>query len=176
MADKPAAEQTEDPTPERIRRAREEGKLAQSHELPSAMLIVLLVVALTMLGPLLLEWLTAQMRQGLSFQYGSGTLDKLSLTGQLQNATSQTLLILLPVVLIGVFVSLMSALAVSGVAVSPKAVKIDWGRIAFGSGLQGLFSMRAAVSLITSMVKFVVIGAIVYFYLGGRMDEVLSLG
>ncbi|MHC4763452.1 MAG: EscU/YscU/HrcU family type III secretion system export apparatus switch protein, partial [Planctomycetota bacterium] len=34
MAEKPAAEKTEQPTPKRLRKAREKGQVAQSQELP----------------------------------------------------------------------------------------------------------------------------------------------
>jgi flagellar biosynthetic protein FlhB len=68
MAEKPASEKTEQPKAKRIRKAREKGQVAQSQELPAAVSIVVLVMALTLTAPSLLQWFIMQLRQGLSCQ------------------------------------------------------------------------------------------------------------
>ena len=63
MADKPVAEKTEQPTPKRLRKAKEKGQAAQSQELPAAVSIVMLVMVLALSAPALLQWFIMQMKQ-----------------------------------------------------------------------------------------------------------------
>ena len=44
MADKPASERTEKATPERLRKARKEGKIPQSNEVGSALMIIIMLI------------------------------------------------------------------------------------------------------------------------------------
>ncbi len=51
MAEKPVAEKTEQPTPKRLRKAKEKGQVAQSQELPAVVSIVVLVMVLALAAP-----------------------------------------------------------------------------------------------------------------------------
>ena len=68
MAEKPASEKTEQPTPKKLHKAREKGQVVQSQELPAAVSIVVLLMALMLTAPSLLQWFMLQTRQGLSCQ------------------------------------------------------------------------------------------------------------
>ena len=62
MAEKPASERTEKPTPDRLRKARREGRVPHSAEVPSALMIGLLLVVLTVGAPMLYRWLVVEVR------------------------------------------------------------------------------------------------------------------
>ena len=70
MADKPAAEKTEQPTQRRLNKAKEKGQVPQSQELPAAVSIAMLLMVLALSAPGLLQWFTLQLKQGMSGEIG----------------------------------------------------------------------------------------------------------
>ncbi len=66
MADKPAAEKTEQPTYRRLKKARDKGQVPQSQELPAAVSVAVLLMALALSAPGLLQWFMVQFKQGMS--------------------------------------------------------------------------------------------------------------
>ena len=69
MADKPASDRTEKATPERLRKAREEGQIPQAQELSSAFMFIMLLVLLALTAPSLYTWMTSLTRDGLALNY-----------------------------------------------------------------------------------------------------------
>ena len=70
MPEKPASEKTEQPTPHRLRKAREEGMTAQSQELPAAVSVIVLTAVFALMAPVLMQGFIGQMKQGMSCQTG----------------------------------------------------------------------------------------------------------
>ena len=60
MAEKPASERTEQPTHRKLQKARQKGNLPQSEELTAIVSLVVLVAAVALSGPNLLEYFKAQ--------------------------------------------------------------------------------------------------------------------
>ena len=66
MADKPAAERTEQPTAKRLSKAKSKGQTPQSQEMLSFISIVILITMITFLAPQLMQWFTLVLKEGLS--------------------------------------------------------------------------------------------------------------
>lgn len=174
MADQPASERTEKPTPERLRRAREEGQIAQSEEVPSALMVGALVVLLALAGPGLFHWFVAQARQGLGFHYRPNAAGGL-LGGALLEATRGGLVAMVPFLVGGVAVSVLSSLLVGGWAFAPKAIKFNPGRMSISNGFRQLFSVRSLMRLAISLAKLALILLLAYIYLSDRLGLCLDL-
>ncbi len=175
MADKPAAERTEKPTPERLRKAREEGRVPQSAEVPSALIIGMLLTALAVMAPTLHRWFVCQVQQGLSCQH-PGPASVHSFSALFRARAAQALMALLPFLLCGAAASVLASLVSSGWAFAPRAVRPKLERISPVQGLKNLFSARSAVRLVVSIAKLVVVLLICYWYLRGKLNRCLSLG
>jgi len=174
MADKPAAERTEQPTPERLRKARQEGRVPTSGEVPSALMIALLLIVLGLTAATLYGWFAAQVRRGLAFEH-AGALDGAAFVDLLRRRAGESLLVIVPFLLAGAAVSVFGSLLVGGWAFAPKALRLDLGRISPVNGLKGLLSFRSAVYLSVSVAKLLVILAIVYVYLEDKLPACLAL-
>ncbi len=174
MPEESAAERTEEPTPERIRRAREKGQIPVSAEVPSAVMIVALLLALAMLAGSMYRWFTYQIGQGFSFDV-SRTADASMLQSFLHAKAGEALMIILPILLLGAAVSVFTSMLVGGWVVAPSAVGIKFDRISPISGLKSLVSLKSLVRLATATLKLTVILAIVCFYLRDKADVCLSL-
>jgi flagellar biosynthetic protein FlhB len=174
MPEKPASERTEPPTRERLKKAREQGRVAQSREVPTAMMIAALVGVLALTAGRLYRWFVTQMQEGLSAGPPTAAGQQAFL-GLLEARGQQCLWVLAPFLIVAAVVSVFGSLLVGGWAVSPKAVRFDLSRISPVRGLKNLVSMRAVVQLLVAIAKLAVILLVAWGYLSDRMAAVLSL-
>lgn len=174
MAENSASERSEEATPDRLRKAREEGQIPQSWELPSAILLGALLLSLGMFGGRMASWLAGEVRQGVTIRpiVGSGGG---AILGALQHKAASALLATAPFFAIAAAASIFASLLGSGWSVSPKAVKLRLDRISPVKGFKNLFSMRSLVRLLMSLAKLAVIGGVVYAYLSARVGECQAL-
>ena len=174
MADKPASEKTEQATPERLRKAREKGQVAQSQEVPSAIITggVLLILALN--APAMLGWFGNTLREAL-------LTPTVSTDGQgifcnfLRTKGAEALVVMMPFLIICGILSMASSVAVSGLTFSPKVLKLDWSKVNPINGIKNIVSAKAFVKLIMSVLKMVVLGTICYLYIKGETLTIIHL-
>lgn len=174
MADKPAAEKTEQPTQRKLNKAKEKGQVAQSQELPAVVSIAVLVLVLFFTGGELLDFFarmtqrcmtssTRMFNDGRNFAHFMGT--------EFQGAIYQVLPIL-----VGLFVgSVLSGVVVSGINFAPQAVKFRPEAVNPVKGFGKLFSVKSLVKLGISIAKLIFVGLIVWFYIHTRIDELAQL-
>ena len=174
MPEQPAGERTEQATPERLRKAREEGRIPQSQEMCSALMISTLVLVLALSAGGLYSFLDTQMRQGLSLEM-SGPMDSSSVNGIFRGTMSGSIKALAPFLLGGFGVSVLGSLLVGGWAFSPKAIQMKGSRISPVAGMKNLISTRSLVNVLTSLAKLTVILGIIYFYMRDRLPACLAL-
>lgn len=174
MPDKPASERTEKATPQRMKKARDEGQIPQSQEVSSAMQIAVLLGVLALTSGGLYQWFTCQMRGGLSLQ-AAGAMDTAAFAELLRAKCAQCLAMLVPFLVTAGVVSVLGSVLVGGLAFCPKAIRLDLSRVSPIKGLKNLVSLRSVVKLLISIAKLTVFLAITWQYLGGRMGILLSL-
>ena len=174
MAEKPAAERTEQPTPRRLKKASERGQVAQSQELPAAVSIVVLVLMLALTGRGLLDWFGGQMQSAMTGDNGvfadSRTFVKFA-NGQIANL----LMVIAPIcgaLLVG---SVLACTAVSGVNFAPKALELKLDEINPAKGFGKLFNMRSVVRLGISVAKLFFVTLLVWLYLESRLERLAGL-
>ncbi|MBL7139324.1 MAG: flagellar biosynthesis protein FlhB [Planctomycetes bacterium] len=173
MADS-AAEKTEPPTPGRLRKAREEGRVPQSQELALALTLGMLLVALGLSAGGIWQWFAEQMTAGVSFG-ADHRLDVGRVSALLSARGWDALMTIVPfMVALGV-ASVASGLLVGGWAFAPKAIRFNPQAINPVNGLKKLISARSLVRLVASWAKLGVMAAIALTYLRGRLDECLAL-
>jgi len=137
MAEKPAAEKTEQPTPRRIAKARQKGQVPQSQELPSVVILIVLLITVALLAPELMRWFTAQMRQGMSCQTSIFTNSKNFIDFINAKIINSTLIIcpILTALFIG---SVLANIVVSGLNFAPEAISLKFSMINPAEGLKKL--------------------------------------
>ncbi len=175
MADKPAAERTEQPTARRLSKAKEKGQLPRSQELSSFVCIAVLLTALVLMAPTLMHWFEDILKSGLSGDR-SVLADPGAFTGFFRRQGVDFLLLILPIM-----AALSAGAIVTGVVISggfnytPGAVKFDLAAISPGSGLNKLFNVQSMVRLGISIVKLAFIILIAWFFLQTRIEELARL-
>jgi flagellar biosynthetic protein FlhB len=174
MAEKPAAEKTEQPTPKRLRKAREKGQVAQSQELPAAVSIVVLVMVLALSAPALLQWFIIQMRQGMSGQIGVFADSKAFINFFNTKIISST--VAMCPILAALFVgSIIACVAVGGLNFAPQALNLKFDAINPVKGFERLFNVKSVVKLGVSIAKLIFVSIIVCLYLHNRIDTLAAI-
>ncbi len=174
MAEKPAAERTEQPTSRRLSKAREEGQVPQSQELAAAVTLVTLLLTLTLLAPKLLNWFQSVVRSGFSGRAGVFANQATFLhfiKAQILDAT----LLALPILAALMAAGILSGWTISGYSFAPRAVRFNWSAINPATVVQSLFSMRSLVRFLTSVAKLFFVGIIVWVYLRDKTDELAAI-
>jgi flagellar biosynthesis protein FlhB len=174
MANNQAGERTEKPTARRLSKSRSEGKVPQSHELPAAFVLLMMILVLWLMGPQLLEWCSGQVRSGLSYQPGVFTNTQSFIhfaNGRLVNTT----MIMLPVLLGLTFAGVLGCVVVSGFNYAPKGLKPNWAALNPFKGLGNIFSARSGITLIVSILKLAVVIIVTYVFLRDQLMTFINL-
>lgn len=174
MPDQPASERTEQATPERLKKARAEGRVPQSAELPSALIVIMLLVVLALCAPGTFRWMVSQLRAGLNHQ-PTGQADAGFYLRLMRSRATSAFLALTPFLLAAAAASVFSSLLASGWSFSFKAIEPKAQRISPAAGLKNLFSSRSLMTVLASLAKLAVIVAIVWTHLGDKLDTCLSV-
>jgi len=174
MAERPAAEKTEQPTHKRLSKARTEGQIPQSQEVLSLFSIVVLVTAVAFLASGLVGWCTDQIKQGLgpdvSVFSGSESFAEF-----VNSKLTSMMALILPVCAALCVGAVAGNIIVGGLNYCPKAVKIDFGAINPLGGLGRLVNMRSMVRLLASVLKLLFVSAIAWWYLQDKLEELALL-
>ncbi len=169
-----AAEKTEPPTPERLKKAKEEGKVAASQELPLALTMGMLLLALSLSAERIWHWFVEQMVAGFTMGAG-GRMDVASVMGLLASKGWAVLALIAPIMVAIAAAGVASGLLVSGWVFAPKAIHPNPQRLNPVEGVKRLFSTRSLVRLVASWAKLGIMAAIILTYLRGRLGECLAL-
>jgi len=174
MADNPAAERTEHPTAKQLSRAREKGQVPQSQELMSAVSILVLVTMVALLAPSLMQWLTMQIRQGMSCEIGVFANSK-AFINFFNAKIVDSVLVICPILAALCAGAALAGIAVSGPNFAPGALKFKWGTLNPISGLQNLVNAKSMVHLLASILKLFFVSVIVWLYLHKKLHTLAAL-
>lgn len=174
MAEKPAAEKTEQPTAKRLKKAKEKGQSAQSQELPAAFSIIVLVIVFTLYAPSLLRWFTLQMEQGMSSET-SVFADRNAFMSFLNTKITGTIMVMCPILAALFAGSVVAGVVVSGLNFAPQALSLKLSSINPVKGFEKLFDVKSVVKLGISIAKLIFISIIVWIYLRNRIDTLAAI-
>lgn len=175
MAEGSDEEKTEDPTPQRLEKAREEGQVPRSRELSTLLLLATGLGGLWMLkgwtGGVLLE----VVRSCMDFPVGVGfDTDRMMrfLLHQMLSATAG----LAPLLAALVVVALVAPTLLGGWLFSAKSIKVDPSRLNVFKGLKRLLSSQSLAELVKALAKSVLVGAVAVWFIYGHLGELMALG
>ena len=175
MASDDAQERTEQPTPKRLREARERGQVARSRELNTMAVLFAAASAALVAGPGIVLGIAAMMRQGLQWDR-TQLLDPRLLPLTLQEAIVGALGILAPFLFVMLVAALLAPLALGGWNLSPGALGFKWERISPLKGLKRIFSSHGLTELLKALGKFAFIAAATVALLWAQSADFFQLG
>ena len=176
MAEDPegGGEKTEDPTARKLEKAREEGQVPKSLEIPSVFVLLSGATSLYFFGFYAYKSLVSVMLETLNFN-SVPVLTKFEIVNLFGTNLKHLIIACLPVMIASIVLGLASNFAQVGFAVSWKAIEPKLTKLNPISGFKEKFSSRALIEFIKSILKITIIFTVVYLTLMGEMDRMLSL-
>ena len=168
-------EKTEDPTPKRLRDAREKGDVARSKELNTTILLMAAAGAILMFGGSASQRIASMMSSSFELRREE-IFDLKFMFINFSVAVEQAIFALLGfagVVLVAAFIGPIS---MSGWNFSSQAVQPKFNRMNPLSGLKRMFSLKALVELAKALGKFIVVTGLAVLVLSFMKSELYSLG
>jgi flagellar biosynthesis protein FlhB len=150
---------TEQATPRRVQKAREEGSVVRAHSVAGAVVLVAGAALIWLAGGKLIQLLETSLHFGLALDPES-MRDPSRLPAAAAQVAWPGLMIIAPILLLLAAVAFVSDLLVGGWVVSSKPVIPDFTRIDPFKGFGRLFSRAAFAEIVKALVKFVVVAAI----------------
>jgi flagellar biosynthesis protein FlhB len=173
MADD-SSERTEEPTAQRLSKAREEGQVARSVELSTAAILVAATLFFSLSGSYLFHRLGGLFATQL--QFDRKVMDKAELLPAIffQSLIDGYLLIL-PVMVLLAFVALVSTVMSGGLIFSPKMMLPKFSKLDPLAGLARMFGMKALIDLFKTILKFMVSSIILWMSITNNIEDLVSL-
>ena len=165
---------TEEPSEHKIRKAREEGKVARSSEVSSSLVLLAGIATLGLLG----EYIMLTSAQMFTFFLSrAGSVDAFN-GGLLQAFMSWLAAIVLPILVVVFVVAILGNVIQVGFLFTVKPITPDFSRIVprVNRWLQRSFASTEAVfNFAKSMVKIAIIAAIAYLNISGELPRLTRL-
>lgn len=168
-------EKTEEATPKRLEKAREEGQVARSRELGTTLLLMTGGGVILVFGSVLGQRLQDIMRFNFGFDRAS-VLDPNAMISHLSNSTDSVVGLVALMLLFLVIAGVLGSIALGGWIFSTKALMPKASRLNPLEGLKRMFSMKALVELFKAVAKFVVVALVAVLILVQMKDDLLVLG
>lgn len=166
-----SGEKTEQATPKKLRKAREDGQVAKSVEFSGAFVTISVLVGVVVLLTTIVGQFAAFLRATIELAFSNPDP-----VAQLQLGASIWAYTIIPILLIGFVAALFIAYVQVGPGLSIKAVLPDGSRLNPAEGFQKMISPDRLVELVKMVVKLGLISVIAYSAFWDALPEVLRIG
>ncbi|PLS16691.1 flagellar biosynthesis protein FlhB [Bacillus sp. M6-12] len=169
-----SGEKTEKATPKKRQDARKKGQVAKSQDINTAVTLLCIFMLLMYTGPSMLESMLNLFRH--SFQ----DLMLMEITEENMQALMVEILqdmavMLAPVMVVALIAGVVSNIGQIGFMFSPESIQFKLEKLDPIKGFKRIFSMRAIVELLKSVLKIAFVGLITFYVIWQRIDEILIL-
>ena len=174
MSEDSDAEKTEDASPRRLQKAREEGDIPRSRELATFAVLMTAGAGLWITGGSLIGRLESALESGLSLdreQIQNPTV----LLERITNDVGGVLLACLPLAFAIMLVALAAPMLIGGFNFSSKAFMPNFMKLNPISGIGNMVSTNSLIELLKAIAKTLVVGAVAWIVIRSETDAVLGL-
>lgn len=167
-------EKTEDASPKRLEKAREDGDVPRSRELAACAVLFTSGMAIMMLSRPLGDAMKNVLRQGLSIDRAMAFEPQLLIVHMVK-VFEQAMWAFLPLAVIIVSVAVAAPILVGGWVMSQKSLVPNFGKLNPMKGLANLFSKNSLVELVKSIAKTVLVASVGYAIVKKDLQPMLGL-
>jgi flagellar biosynthetic protein FlhB len=165
---------TFDPTPRRIQQARDEGNVAKSKEVPTALVMLAAGIACVSTGSNVMQALVKNASQTFRFSARAGT-DLTAVMDVFVTSCLNTAFALLPFVLLITLAAVMGHIGQTGILISPKALAPKMDRInPFKKIKEVLSPTQAGMRTGVALLKMFFVGIVVTLVIAQEAEHVLN--
>ena len=170
-----AQDKTEEPTAQKLKKAREDGQVARSTELPAAVIVIGAFMVIMLTGGWLITRLSTVFAQG--FVFDRQLIEKpLLLPAHFGEHMLSAFVIVLPIIAFTMLAAIAASGMTGGYLFSLKAVMPKGSKLNPISGLKRIFGTHALVELGKAILKFVLVAGVLWWSLMSNMDALVKVG
>ena len=174
MAEETDLERTEPASARRLEQAREEGQVPRSREVGAFLVMIVAAVAFMLLGPWMVDRVSALFRRGLVVE-PELTRDPSLILLRLADISADAMLIFAPLFGALVLAALLSPFFLGSWNFSTKALQPDPSRLDPLAGIARLVSWAGLVELLKAVAKAFLLGGIAAWVLWNERGELLAM-
>jgi flagellar biosynthetic protein FlhB len=166
---------TEDPTEYKIRKAREEGRVAKSQELIGALVLLLPALAIFFLAPSMLRTCTEMLR---FYFLRAAELDPIQDRIVVAAFFNYLARLALPIVAVAMAAAIFANVIQTGFLFTTKPITPDFSKVVPRLGRyfqKTLFSMEGLFNIFKSIIKMAFIGAVAFFLIRSEIKQLANL-
>jgi len=174
MSEDSDAEKTEDASPQKIEKAREDGDVPRSREVATFAVLMTAGACLWIFGGMLVGKLSLALKSGLTLDREQVYNPAILIERILVDLVS-VLLACLPIAGAIMVIALVSPILIGGWLFSSKAFMPNFMKLNPIKGIGNMFSKNALVEFLKAVAKTIVIGVVAYIVVSGQKEAMLGL-
>jgi flagellar biosynthetic protein FlhB len=175
MSEATGQDKTEEPTARKLSKAREDGQVARSIELPAAAVVIGALLMLLMTGGWLITRLASVFANG--FVFDRTAIQKpLLLPSLFGDQLLAAFITVMPIMVFTVVAAIVASGMTGGYFFSLQAVAPKSSKLSLIGGLKRIFGTHAAVELGKAILKFSLVAGVLWWSLMSNMDELVQMG
>ncbi len=167
-------ERTEEPTPKRLREAREKGQVARSRELTMTLVMLTGSAALLLFGSSFVDGIRSMFADALVIER-ERIFDPSFMAANVRELAGRALVSILPLLGVLLLAALIAPALLGGWNFSLKAMAFKSDRLNPVKGLKRVFGSKGVMELLKAMGKFLVVGSGAMIFLWFSLETVLGL-
>ncbi|MBU9720335.1 MULTISPECIES: flagellar biosynthesis protein FlhB [Bacillaceae] len=167
-------EKTEKATPKKRQESRKKGQVSKSSDVNTAFILLFVFLSFMFIGPFASEQLFTL--TGFTFQeYLLIELTEENVQAMFIEYTFQAVAVVAPIMLAAMVAGIVSNYMQVGFLFAPEAIKMKLEKINPIKGFKRIFSVRALVEFLKSMLKITLVGIVTFSVLWIFIDDILKL-
>ena len=174
MSEDSDAEKTEDASPQKIQKAREEGDVPRSRELATFTVLMTAGACLWAFGGMLVGNLSNALKSGLTLDREQ-VFNPNILLERIFNDLVSVLMACLPIAFAIMVIALVSPILIGGWLFSTKSFMPNFMKLNPIKGIGNMFSKNALVELLKAVIKTILVGVVAYIVVSGQKEAMLGL-
>ncbi|MDZ4163893.1 MAG: flagellar biosynthesis protein FlhB [Smithellaceae bacterium] len=167
-------EKTEQATPKRREEARQKGQVAKSREIPSVAVLLVCLMFFYFNASGIIDQLS-RMLKNTFLTAGQTQVGMENIQDIFLSYANQAFLLLLPMFLLVMGASILANVVQVGFLISAESIMPKLSKLDPLKGFTRLFSMRAVIELLKTILKMVLVGTVAYMVLRNDLSEVILL-
>ena len=167
-------EKTEEATPRRLEKAREEGQTARSRELATMAVLLAGAGGLLVFGASIGRAFADIMRNSFSLER-EVVFDTNHMALHLLDAAEEAAVAVTPILLLLLLAAIIGSIGIGGLLFSGKAITPKFDRLNPLKGLKRMFSMRSLIELLKGVAKVALVMTVAILILDLRTTDLLSI-
>ena len=176
MADESASEdRNEEPTARRLQKARDDGEVARSSEVPAASVLIAGTAYIFYSAGDTASRLKALFAAGFIFDQGS-VHDVTKLPAILAEHIMQSFIIIFPLLAVTAIAAIAASGLTGGYLFSLKSAAPKFSKLSPFSGLKRIFGFKAVAEMTKATIKIALVGAVIIWVVADNLEALMRLG